>query len=154
MRWVKSALVGALGSLVMFIIIMVGIHGTGIAPFNVAPSAAFLVSLGIPTIPLALVVHFGYGALGSLVLVGVFRESTNWIKGIGLALFLWLVMMVIYSPIIGWGMFGSATVDLSPKASLYLEPGLKYPVMTLILHLIYGGIIGWLNPYWTLNGGN
>lgn len=40
MKWLKAATVGALGSLVMFLLLMLGIHGTGIAPFNLPPSAA------------------------------------------------------------------------------------------------------------------
>lgn len=47
MKWIKAGTIGALGSLVMFALIMFGIHGAGIAPFNLPPSAAFLEKLGI-----------------------------------------------------------------------------------------------------------
>jgi hypothetical protein len=64
-----------------------------------------------------------------------------------LSIILWLIMMVIYSPIIGWGFFGFAdTSDLAQK--LQLEHGPKYLVMTLVLHLLYGLVIGWLNAMW------
>lgn len=43
MKWIKAGTIGALGSLVMFALIMFG----GIAPFNLPPSAAFLEKLGI-----------------------------------------------------------------------------------------------------------
>ena len=150
MKWVKAAAVGVLGSLVMFLFMMFGIYVTGMAPFNVPPSAAFLLSLGLPGMPLNLVIHFGYGAMGSIVLVSLFQKSTDYLKGFGLAIFLWLIMMFIYSPVIGWGIFGFGPMDLPADAPLHLEPGLGYPIITLGLHLAYGAIIGCLNPRWTL----
>jgi hypothetical protein len=150
MKWIKAAVVGALGSLVMFGLIMFGIHGTGIAPFNLPPSAAFLEKLGLNSGPLPLLVHFGYGATWSLVLVALYGRNTTVGKGLGLATGLWLVMMIGYSPLIGWGVFGfgGAGHQLSPTDPLYLGSPVKYVVATLVLHLIYGSIIGGLNPAW------
>jgi len=149
MKWLKSAAVGAVGSLVMFAAMMVGINVTGIAPFNVPPSAAFLEQLGLNVGPLALLVHFGYGAFWSMVLVAWAGRDTSVGKGLTLAGGLWLFMMVVYSPIIGWGFFGFGDASsLAADAPLYLEPGPKYAVMTLLLHVVFGLIIGWLNPAW------
>jgi len=150
MKWVKAALIGALGSLIMFILMMIGIHGTGIAPFNQPPSAAFLQVLGLKVGPLPLVLHFLYGMFWSIILVALFQEKANVVKGIGLALVLWLIMMVVYSPILGWGFFGigGSGHQLDVSDPLYIGSGVKYIVATLVLHLIYGGIIGWLNPVW------
>jgi len=144
----KPALVGIVGSVVMFIIMMLGIH-SGMAPFNITPSAAFLQRLGVSVGPLALLVHLGYGAFWSIVLVQLFQEKTNVARGIGLALCLWFVLMIVYSPIIGWGLFGFGEASrLAPGDPFHLAPGPKYLIITLILHLIYGTIIGWLNPWW------
>lgn len=149
MKWIKAASVGLLGSLLMFIVMMVGINVTGIAPFNVPPSAAFLQALGINVGPLPLLVHFGYGAFWSMVLVAWAGRDTSVVRGLVLAFGLWLFMMVVYSPIIGWGFFGFGDASsLAADAPLYLEPGPKYAVMTLLLHVVYGLIIGWLNPAW------
>lgn len=149
MRWIKSATVGALGSLIMFLIMIWAIQVSGIAPFNMPPSAAFLEVLGLNVGPLALLTHFGYGAFWSMVLVYLFGTDTSTGKGIGLALGLWLFMMVVYSPIIGWGLFGFGDAGQLPADHpLYLEPGPKYLVATLVLHLVYGTVIGWLNPRW------
>jgi len=149
MKWTKAAIVGLIGSLVMFLLMMLGIYGTGIAPFNVPPSAAFVIKLGLPAKPLALIVHFGYGAFWSLLLVYWYEERTDIKKGLGLALIAWLIMMVIYSPIIGWGFFGFGDAfTLAPSSPLYLEAGPKYIISTLVLHLIFGAIIGWGNPRW------
>jgi hypothetical protein len=59
-------------------------------------------------------------------------------------------MMVVYSPLIGWGLFGfgGAGHQLAPSDPLYLGSPVKYVMATLVLHLIYGSIIGWLNPAW------
>lgn len=150
MKWIKAAVVGALGSLIMFVLIMFGIHGAEIAPFNLPPSAAFLEMLEINVGPLPLLVHFGYGATWSLVLVALYGRETTVNRGLGLAVGLWLLMMVVYSPLIGWGVFGfgGAGHQLSPSDPLYLGSPVKYVVATLVLHLIYGSIIGWLNPTW------
>lgn len=149
MKWFKVALTGMVGSLVMFLLMMLGIHGTGIAPFNIPPSAAFLTNLGLAIGPLPLFVHFGYGAFWSTLLVYLFKEKTNIKKGLGLSLVAWLIMMFIYSPIIGWGLFGFGNAHMmDPSNPLYLESGPKYLISTLTLHLIFGLIIGWLNPKW------
>ncbi len=149
MKWFKVALTGMIGSLVMFLLIMFGIHGTGIAPFNIPPSAAFLTKLGLTAGPLPLIVHFGYGAFWSILLVYLFKENTNIKKGLGLSLVAWLIMMLVYSPIIGWGVFGFGDAHMmDPSNPLYLESGAKYLIATFILHLIFGLIIGWINPEW------
>lgn len=149
MKWIKAGIVGLAGSLIMFLLMMLGIHGSGMAPFNIPPSAAFLNKLGLALGPLPLIVHFGYGAFWSLLLVYLFDYKTNIKKGLGISLAAWLIMMLIYSPIIGWGVFGFGDAHtLPPSDPLYLEAGPKYLVATLILHLIFGLIIGWLNPKW------
>jgi len=150
MKWLKSAVVGALGSLIMFLLMMFGIHGAGIAPFNIPPSAAFLEQLGLNAGPLPLLVHFGYGATWSILLVALYGADANVWRGVYLATALWLFMMIAYSPIIGWGVFGfgGAGHKLSPDSPLYLGSPIKYIVATLVLHLIYGSIIGGLNPAW------
>ena len=150
MKWLKAALVGALGSLVMFLLMLVGIEVTGIAPFNMPPSAAFLQKLGLNVGPLPLLVHFGYGATWAIVLIAIFGAETDVWSGLMLSVALWLFMMVVYSPIIGWGFFGfgGAGHELPADAPLYLGSPVKYLVATLVLHLIYGSIIGGLTPAW------
>lgn len=150
MKWIKSAVIGALGSLVMFLIMLFGIHVSGIAPFNLPPSAAFLEQLGLNVGPLPLLVHFGYGATWSMILVAAYGAGTTVRRGLLLATGLWLFMMIVLSPIIGWGIFGfgGSGHTLAADHPLYLGAPIKYVVATLVLHLIYGSIIGGLNPAW------
>lgn len=148
MKWFKAALVGALGSLLMFIVMVIGIHVTGFAPINQPPSAAFLQQLGLKIGPLPLITHFVYGMFWSVIFVAVFKDKGNLTKGLGLAGVLWLGLMLALSPIIGWGVFGTGgTVD-DPNHAMYIGNTMKYIVMTLVLHIIYGLCIGLLNPLW------
>lgn len=150
MRWIKATVVGALAALVMFIILMFGIHGSGLAPFNQPPSAVFLEKLGIPPQPLALIVHFLYGMFWSIVLVALLGSRTNAWTGMGLGVFLWLILLAIYAPIMGWGFFGVAGPghDLPADHPLYIGSSLKLIVVGLVIHLIYGGLVGWLDRVW------
>jgi hypothetical protein len=148
-NYLKAAVVGLIGSLAMFILIQLAISA-GMAPFNVPPSAAFLISLGLPAKPLALIVHFLYGAFWSVILVAVAKENAGIKQGLILSLAVWLIMMLVMSPIIGWGVFGGATAEVSQDAKLYLAPGPKYPIATLVIHLVYGLVIGGLNKSWSL----
>jgi hypothetical protein len=152
---IKAGVVGLIASLVMFVLMQIGLQ-TGMAPFQVPPSAAFLIKFGIPHMPLALIGHFLYGAFWSIILVALYKEGTSIGKGIGIALVLWLIMMLLISPIIGWGVFGMGERPdqelYQEGAKLFLEQGPKYIVVTLVLHLIYGLVIGWLNPKWALKG--
>lgn len=155
MPWVKAGTAGFLAALVMFAFIYVGINVTGIAPFQVPPSAAFIVKvLGIAPAtakPLGLVVHFGYGIFWSIVLLALFWDHTTVGKGIGLSIFLWLLMMLALSPVIGWGFFGFGGSGVEREV-LQLGSGAKYVLITLVLHLIYGAIIGWVNSRWVVFG--
>lgn len=150
--WIRAALVGALGSLVMFVVLFVGIHITGVAPFNQPPSAAFLEVLGLNVGPLPILAHFGYGATWSVMLLAWKGGEVRLSHGILLAAGLWLFMMIVYSPIIGWGVFGfgGAGHSLATDHPLYLgHPG-TYVVLTAALHLVFGAIIGKGNAAWTV----
>lgn len=143
------ALAGFLASLVIFLMIYLGIHITNLAPFNVPPSAAFLYNLGIEGDSYALLLHFCYGILWSFVFVGAFEDDVSVPKALGLSIILWIFMMVIYSPLIGWGIFGLGYANnLAPSHPLYLEEAFSYMIITLLVHLAYGWILGYLNCKW------
>ena len=78
---------------------------------------------------LAAVSHLAYGGLWGAVLTQITPHVTIW-KGVGLGLFLWACMQVAVLPLLGWGLFGAA---ITPKIA----------VATLLLHLVYGGFLGW-----------
>jgi len=146
----KAGLVGLGGSLLMFILIQLALS-TGIAPFNIPPSQAFLIEIGIEAKAFAIILHFLYGAFWSIMLVLFYGDEVNFGRGISLSVILWIIMMIVISPIINWGFFGGGeNTFLDPQNILYVEEGVKYPIATLIIHLFYGLIIGWLNPVWSV----
>jgi hypothetical protein len=147
-RLLKAMFVGCTGSLVMLVLVLLAIQN-GIAPFNLPPAAAFLARLGVDQTPFPLLLHFGYGAFWSVFFILLFRERTSVAKGLGLGVALWLLMMLVYCPLLGWGVFGSgSTTGLSPQDPLYHVSGWAFLLSTLIAHLVYGGIVGWFDPRW------
>lgn len=81
-------------------------------------------------IGLAILSHLAYGGFWGALLATLTKRVTVG-KGVGLGIFLWFVMQITVLPFVGWGIFGSA---ISPAIA----------VSTLVLHLIYGVILGWL----------
>ncbi|HEA30350.1 MAG TPA: hypothetical protein ENH91_10205 [Leeuwenhoekiella sp.] len=143
--WCLSLISGIIGSLAMYFLMKLGIS-KGFAPFNVPPSAAMTIKMGLELEPLALIIHLVYGALGSLVMIGIFKTRSSIKTGLIFAFMLWLLFMMIYSPIIGWGFFGFGEAsNLAENDPLYLESGLKFLWVTLVLHIVYGIVIGLLN---------
>ncbi len=79
------------------------------------------------------IVHFMIGTIGygiAITLVGA-KEPGQSNVGRGLLLVTggWLVMMVAMMPMAGAGLFG-------------MNMGIMAPVMTLVLHLIFGAVLG------------
>jgi len=142
-------LAGFLASLAMFLFIYLGINVTGLAPFNIPPSSAFLYNLGIEGKGYALLLHFCYGILWSYVFAYAFEEDVSITKALILSVILWLFMMLVYSPLIGWGIFGMGyAYHLAAEDPLYLKNAITYILITLMLHLIYGSTLGYIHSRW------
>lgn len=77
--------------------------------------------------------HFMIGALvwgiAFALLYGILPGSSPWQKGVVFGVAAWLLMMVGIMSLAGAGLFG-------------LKLGLMAPVMTLVLHVIFGAILG------------
>lgn len=144
------ALTGFLASMVMFIFLYIGIHITGMAPFNVPPSYAFLYNLGIEQTGYAMFLHFCYGTFWAFVLVYTFDDDLSIFKAEILAFVLWLFMMLVYSPLIGWGFFGYGYAHHLPDDHpLHLGNKLgAYILITLLVHMVYGWVLGYLSSRW------
>lgn len=150
MQYLKAGTVGLVGSLIIFIVMMIGINVTGIAPFNMPPSAAFLTALDLPAKPLAIILHFGYGFVWAVIAYILFKDNLNVKNATAIAVGAqWLILMqLVFSPIIGWGIFGTNAGSLPADAPLALTSTAKYLVVTLVLHIVYGLLNGWLIPRW------
>jgi len=125
---------GVAATIAMSIPMIIGM-GTGVAPMP-EPIPKALVTLvfgaGRPA-PLLLTLsagsHLGYGGVFGALLARLFPEAGLW-EGLGLGALLWLVMQVAMLPLLGWGLFG---LSITPTIA----------VATLVLHLIYGAMLGW-----------
>ena len=73
--------------------------------------------------------HLLYGGVFGALLAGTVQQVSVW-KGLALGVVLWIGMGIVALPLIGWGVFGTA---ITPKIA----------VATLVLHLVYGGVLGW-----------
>lgn len=72
----------------------------------------------------------GYGLVYSL-LFGNWPMGGHGLRGILLGVAGWLVMMVVLMPVMGAGLFGTA-----------MPSGMMVPVATLVLHVIFGAVLG------------
>ncbi|MEO5734168.1 MAG: DUF6789 family protein [Rubrivivax sp.] len=91
--------------------------------------------MGSPGMPLlGWIAHFVIGVVGYGIAIALLdaqlpgRSST--IHGVLIAVAGWLAMMLVLMPMAGAGMFG---MSMGPMA----------PIMTLVLHLIFGAVLGW-----------
>ena len=130
---------GLVATLAMSIVMVIGFV-TGVSPMPKPIPAAIVGKVvggvlggGIPhpaIIVLAVASHFAYGGFWGAVLAALTRPVTLW-KGLGLGIFLWLLMGMVALPFLGWGLFG---LGITPQIV----------VATLVLHLVYGATLGLL----------
>lgn len=90
--------------------------------------------LGTPPTPLVgWLIHLLIGTVlwGLLfgALYGRLPGDKPWVKGIVFSIGAWLIMMIVLMPMAGAGLFG-------------LGIGIHAPIATLVLHLIYGAVLG------------
>lgn len=123
--WIGATGIG-LGVSALTAIIMVTLLKTGISPFPKPPSLAFAETvLGheLP-LPVGLLFHTAYVTFWSVVFIQFFSNRGFW-PSMMLAGGLWIVVLIVFFPLIGWGVAG---LHVSPK----LIPASFLP------HLLFG----------------
>lgn len=144
-KWFKIIITGLLATFSMDITMNIVVHFLKIAPTNVHPAAAFLYNLGIEEAQFGTLLHYSYGTLWAIVFHYAFEGDVSAKRGIQLAGVLWLFMMFVYSPIIGWGFFGMGNAKLlPPEHPLFLNSTSGYLILTLLVHIAYGTVLGFL----------
>ena len=133
---------GLVATLAMSILMVIA-FATGVSPMPKPIPAAIagkvvsgIVGADVPTpaiMAVAVASHFVYGGFWGAVLGALTRPVTLW-KGLGLGVFLWLLMGMVALPFLGWGFFG---VGITAQIA----------VATLVLHLVYGATLGLLMDY-------
>ncbi|HUY03425.1 MAG TPA: DUF6789 family protein [Rhodocyclaceae bacterium] len=104
----------------------------GVMP-QLNPVAMIAHMMGAQTLIAGWIAHFFIGS----VMWGIIYAwldpglpGPHWIRGIIFATGAWLVMMVVVMPMAGVGFFG-------------LTLGMMAPIATLVLHWIFGAVLGW-----------
>ena len=124
---------GLAGTLGMTILMLIG-TALKLSPMP-APVPVALAKLILGDVPKPVLMitgmlsHFLYGGIAGIIFSKFLKEKVSIVKGLAWGAILWLAMQLIFLPILCWGIFGT---NISAKIA----------VVTLVLHLIYGGILG------------
>lgn len=132
--WSRAIGIG-LGVAVLTAAVMVTLLKTGISPFPKPPSLAFAETLlrrELP-LPVGLLFHTAYVTFWCVVFVRFFPQR-NLKTALALALVLWLVILAVFFPLVGWGFAGT---HVSPK----LIPA------SLLPHFLFGILLWGLDRY-------
>jgi hypothetical protein len=129
-NWLKGMVAGFVATVVLSALMLMKTM-MGVMP-ELNPIKMMSDMLGAPP-AVGWVMHFMIGSVlwGTLFawLDPNIPGEGHWLKGILFAIGAWLVMMIVMMPMAGAGLFGS-------------HLGMMAPVMTLILHVIYGFVLG------------
>ena len=132
MRSVGKSIIAAFVATVFLSIMMVAKSMMGIMPqLDIASMLASM--LGAPgNLAIGWLAHFMIGTIGyglAFAFLGERLPGGPLMEGVVLALIGWLVMMIMVMPLAGAGLFA-------------LGLGIAAPVMTLMLHIIFGAVLG------------
>jgi hypothetical protein len=132
--WSRALGIG-IGVSVLTAVVMVALTKAGLSPFPKPPSLAFaetLLGRSLP-LPVGLLFHTVYVTFWSVVFVR-YSPRKDLLTAMALAGVLWLVILALFFPVVGWGFAGLA---LSPK----LIPASAVP------HLLFGLLLWGLDRY-------
>lgn len=132
-RLIRGFAYGIIATVAMSVLMVIAMV-SGVSPIpEPIPKAVVVAILGSAPKPvvmgLAIGLHLAYGGAFGAFLARTARPVTL-ASGLGLGVALWVLMQVAFLPFLGWGAFGTA---ITPKIA----------VATLVLHLAYGGVLGW-----------
>lgn len=126
---------GVVATLAMSVLMILA-TATGVSPMPMPVPAAIVSQVlggGLPQPLLVLpaaVSHLAYGGVAGVVLAALTQPVTL-LKGLGWGGLLWVIMGLVFLPLVGWGLFGTS---ITPQIA----------VATLVLHVVYGLTLGLL----------
>lgn len=132
--WLRSIGIGVLVSAITAAVMLV-LTSAGLSPFPKPPSLAFaetVLGRGLP-LPVGLLFHTVYVTFWSVVFVRYFPWR-NITTSLALAAVLWIMILTVFFPIVGWGLAG---VSVGPR----LIPASFVP------HLLFGLLLWGLDKY-------
>ena len=131
-EWLKALGVG-IATAILLSAVMVPAFKLGISPLPKPLGLAFAETvLGRPLpLPAGLFFHVAYVTFWSVAFVVLFRDTLSFGNALSLALVLWIGVLVVFLPLVGWGFLGLA---VSPKLI----------VASLVPHLLFAAFLSGL----------
>lgn len=119
MEFLKAIGIGILTALLLSAVMVPALR-LGISPLPKPLGLAFAETvLGRPLpLPVGLLFHLAYVTAWSVLYVVLFRAALTFRNALLLGLFLWLLVLFIFFPIVGWGVLGLAVTPKLIVASL------------------------------------
>lgn len=129
----RGLIFGLIATAAMTILMLIG-KVTGMSPIpEPIPIAIMKHILGDIAKPILMISgmmsHLIYGSIAGAVFYSLIKNRGTIYWSMGFGILLWLMMQLIVLPFLGWGVFGSS---VTPKIAM----------ATLVLHLVYGVILG------------
>lgn len=117
--WLKAVAIG-IATAILLSAVMVPIFMLGISPMPQPLGLAFAETvLGRPLpLPVGLLFHVAYVTFWSVAFVVLFRDALTFINALMLALVLWILVLLVFFPIVGWGFLGLTVTPMLIVASL------------------------------------
>jgi hypothetical protein len=105
--WLKAAGVGVS---ILTAAVMVTALKTGVSPLPKPLGLAFAETISGRTLPLpvGLLFHTAWVTFFSMLYVALFRDALTFMRAFWLAVALWVVALLLFFPLVGWGLFGLA----------------------------------------------
>lgn len=118
-EWLKAFGVGIATGLLLSAV-MVPLFKLGVSPFPKPVGLAFAETLAGRSLPLpvGLVFHLAYVSFWSMAFVVFLRDTLTLRNALILAIALWIGVLVVFFPIVGWGLLGLAVSPTLIGASL------------------------------------
>lgn len=139
MKLVAIGILAGIGAALVLSALMVMKSMIGFFPeLDIIAMLAALVAGGVM---LGWILHFAIGGFwgAAFSVVHDFLPGRNPVlQGIAFGLIAWLLMMLLIMPMGGYGVFG-------------LVIGIMAPLMTGVLHIIFGAVMGWIFQRLTMN---
>lgn len=124
----KAVGVGIVSAILLSIIAVAG-QMTGVSPMPKPLGLAFAQRiLGPVPLPVGLLFHVVYVTFWTVIYLALFRSSLTFLNALGLGLFLWLLVLILFFPVVGWGFFG-------------LEVGPQLIIASLVPHVLFAVLI-------------
>jgi hypothetical protein len=107
--WIKAIGVGLGVSILTAVVMAIGLKA-GALPLPKSLGLAFAETVLHRTLPLpvGLLFHAAWVTTFSVVYVALFRDDLTFMRALWLAVALWVLVLVFFFPVVGWGFLGLA----------------------------------------------